>query len=352
MMSFRDPKILGSSLPINLVHLISRIDEYKGEQHLFVHQSPQVLKTLQKVAMVQSTESSNRIEGITIPSNKMQEIMAEKVQPANRSEGEVAGYRNVLATVHSSYNEIDVTPNIILQLHRDLYSYVPFEGGIWKPSDNTIDDVFPDGTHQIRFHPVSALNTPGAVEELCQNFEKAIESENCIPLLAIAAFVLDFLCIHPFKDGNGRMSRLLSLLLLYKLGYEVGRYISLERIVEQTKNTYYESLAASDIGWHEGKHNLFPWYEYFLGCILSAYREFENRFGLITTSQGSKTRMIRSAILHHLGDFSVSDIMQICPSVSKDLIRNVLDTLKKDGDVVCLGKGRSARWRYVGKNNH
>ena len=347
MMSFRDPNILCSSLPINIVRLISSIDEYRGKQQLYIRQSPQALKTLQQVAMVQSTESSNRIEGITVPTGKIQEIMADKVQPSNRSEGEVAGYRDILAIIHSSYEGIRVTPNVILQLHRDLYSYIPSEGGIWKPFDNTIDDVQPDGTHTVRFRPVSAIDTPGAMDELCRCLDRTLESEECIPLLAIAAFILDFLCIHPFRDGNGRMSRLLSLLLLYRSGYEVGRYISLERIVEQTKETYYESLAISGDRWHEGRHNILPWCEYFLGFVLSAYREFESRVGMIATERGSKSRLIRSTVLHLLGDFSVSDIMQKCPSVSKDLVRSVLDTMKQDGDVICLGTGRSARWRRI-----
>lgn len=332
---------------MNIAQLVGKINEYKGMQQLFRQQSPQVLESLSEVAAVQSTESSNRIEGIEVPTGKLSALMADRAAPQNRPEGEIAGYRDVLATIHASHEHIPVTPNTILQFHRDLFRYVPSEGGRWKSVDNTIDDVLPDGTHSVRFRPVGAVATPRAVEELCSHLKQHRQDEDVDPLLLGGAFVFDFLCIHPFRDGNGRLSRLLALLLLYSGGYEVGRYISLERIIEKSKESYYGALAMSSEGWHDAKHSLLPWWEYHLGVILSAYREFERRVGVVQNGRGAKSAMVRESVANMVGDFSVTELMELCPTVSRDMVRTVLERMRDEGVVQCNGTGRSARWQKV-----
>ncbi|OFX13714.1 MAG: cell filamentation protein Fic [Armatimonadetes bacterium RBG_16_58_9] len=345
MMSFRDNRIAREPVPMHTLRLVGKINQYKGMQQPYHQQAPQILESLRQVAVVQSTESSNRIEGIEVPASKLNALMADKAAPRNRPEGEIAGYRDVLATIHASHPHIPVTPNTILQLHRDLYKFVPSEGGAWKSVDNTIDDMLPDGTHRVRFQPVSAVGTPSAVEELCSSLGRHSSADDVDPLLLGATFVFDFLCIHPFRDGNGRMSRLLALLLLYAHGYEVGRYISIERIIEESKESYYEALAKSSGGWHEGTHTLLPWWDYHLGTILAAYGEFESRAGLIGTGRGRKTEMVRGTVERMVGAFSISELMALCPSVSRDMIRTVLEKMRDDGLVECIGSGRSATWR-------
>jgi Fic family protein len=270
--------------PINqgLLQTIRLIGEYKGKQELFKEQAPQVLETLRQAAVIQSTESSNRIEGITVPLERIKKLVTEKTTPRDRSEQEIAGYRDVLTTIHTSYAHIPFTPNIVLQLHRDLYQFAVNTGGRWKTVDNEISATYPDGTKVVRFRPIPAYATPEAMERLHEQFNRCWHSGAIEPLLLIPTYILDFLCIHPFLDGNGRMARLITLLLLYKAGYEVGRFISLERIVERTKESYYDTLYQSSQDWHEGQHNLLPWWEYFLGVmVLSAYREFETRVGVV-----------------------------------------------------------------------
>lgn len=345
MMSFRDNRLVREPVPMHILRLVARINEYKGMQQLYHQQAPQVLESLRHVAEVQSTESSNRIEGIEIPASKLDALMTDKAVPQNRLEGEIAGYRDVLATIHASYPHMRVTPNTILQLHRDLYRFVPSEGGRWKSVDNTIDDVLPDGTHKVRFRPVSAVATPYAVEELCSSLDKHSAADDVESLLLGATFVFDFLCIHPFRDGNGRMSRLLALLLLYMHGYEVGRYVSVERIIEQSKDSYYEALAKSSSGWQEGIHSLLPWWEYHLGTVLAAYKEFESRVGTAESGRGKKSAIVRSTVGKMVGNFSISGLMTLCPNVSRDMIRTVLEKMRNEGLVECIGTGRSAVWR-------
>ncbi len=343
MMSFRAHR-LQEPIPMSVVRLIAQVEEYKGRQQLYTQQSPQILEALRHVAMVQSTESSNRIEGITVPAKKLEELVADKVAPANRSEGEVAGYRDVLATIHASFPHIPVSPSTILQLHRDLYKFFASEGGHWKQADNAIEEVHPDGNRIVRFTPVSAALTPLAMDELCENLKRHTQDQDTAALLLIATFVLDFLCVHPFRDGNGRMARLLTLLLLYQHGYEVGRYISLERIIEDSKESYYDSLARSSRDWHDGRHTLYPWWEYYLGIMLAAYRDFEHRVGLIATGRGAKTALVRQMVERFVGDFTITELMKLCPAVSRDQVRNVLEQLRSEEHVQCLGKGHTARW--------
>jgi len=334
--------------PINqrLLQTIRLIGEYKGKQELFKEQAPQVLETLRQAAVIQSTESSNRIEGITVPLERIKKLVTEKTTPRDRSEQEIAGYRDVLTTIHTSYAHIPFTPNIILQLHRDLYQFAVNTGGRWKTVDNEISATYPDGTKVVRFRPTPAYATPVAMERLHDQFNRLWQSSEIEPLLLIPTYVLDFLCIHPFLDGNGRMARLITLLLLYKAGYEVGRFISLERIVERTKESYYDTLYQSSQGWHEGEHNLLPWWEYFLGVmVLSAYREFETRVGVVTSTRGTKTAMVLDVITNLPREFSIRELQERCPTVGIDLIRRILRRERDAGRLTCQGRGVDARWQ-------
>lgn len=346
MQSFEPGFIERQPITQNLLRTIRLIGEYKGKQELFKEQSPQVLETLRQAAIIQSTESSNRIEGITAPLERIKELVAEKTTPRDRSEQEIAGYRDVLTTIHTSYAHIPFTPGVVLQLHRDLYQFTVGEGGRWKSVDNEISETYPDGTKFVRFQPVPAYATPDAMQRLHEQFNRLFESEEIEPLLLIPTYILDFLCIHPFSDGNGRMARLLTLLLLYKADYEVGRFISLERIVERTKESYYDTLYQSSQNWHQGQHSLLPWWEYFLGVVvLSAYREFEQRVGLVSSVKGAKTAMVLDAISNIPGDFSIKDLQERCPTVGIDLIRRILRQERTLGRLECLGRGPDARWR-------
>jgi Fic family protein len=331
-----------------MLRAVRLLGEFKGRQDLYKQQIPQALETLRQAAVIQSTEASNRIEGVTAPLKRIQALVAEKTEPRNRSEQEIAGYRDVLNTIHSNYSDIPFNTGIVLQFHRDLYRYAAGEGGKWKPADNTIEEVRPDGERVVRFRPVAAHATPEYMERLHADFRQVWETGEVERLLLIAAYVLDFLCVHPFHDGNGRMARLLTLLLLYHAGYEVGRYVSLERVVEQSRESYYETLQRSSAGWHDGKHDLIPWIEYFLGVVTAAYKEFEERAGKLTAARGAKTEMVLGTIGAIRGDFSVKDLQQRCPHVGIDLLRKILRGERKAGRVECLGKGPDARWRRLG----
>ena len=330
----------------NILQTIRRIAEYKGKQDLYKEQSPQILETLRQAAIIQSTESSNRLEGITAPLERIRDLVAKKTTPRNRSEQEIAGYRDVLHTIHANSADIPLTTGVVLQFHRDLYQFIPGQGGKWKPTDNEITEIQSNGTKVVRFYPVPAHMTPDAMETLHKQFAEIWQTGEIEPLLLIATYILDFLCIHPFLDGHGRMARLLTLLLLYKAGYEVGRYISLEQMVEQTKEGYYDTLFTSSQGWHEAEHAILPWWEYFMGVMLfGAYQEFERRVGLVTTGRGSKTAMILDAIGHFMSDFSIRDLQERCPQVGIDLIRRILREQRNAGKLECLGRGPNARWR-------
>jgi len=344
-MSFRNDRLVREPIPMSIVKLVGRVEEYKGKQQLYYQQSPQILESLRKVAIIQSTESSNRIEGIEIPHRQLRAIVEDRVAPSNRSQGGVAGYRDVLATIHASHLHIPVTPNTILQLHRDLYRYAAAEGGRWKTADNRIDWIMPDGTHVLRFSPLSAVQTPHAMDELCAALRRHTDTEDANRLLLIATFALDFLCIHPFLDGNGRMARLLTLLLLYQSGYEVGRFVSIERVIEDSRDSYYDALYESSQGWREGIHSLMPWWEYFLGVMLAAYDEFESRVGMVTAGRGAKSSLVRQMVERTIGDFSMSELLRLCPGVSRPLVRQVLKQMREEGLVECMGLGVSARWR-------
>ena len=350
MKSFENSYLTRMPISHGLVKTIRLIGEARGKGDLYKSQSPQTLKVLRESAVIQSTASSNRIEGVVIPDAKrLRDLVERKTQPVNRSEQEIAGYRDVLGLIHAAHQDIPLTPNIILQLHRDLFKYTATPGGNWKGSDNSITEVDPDGTERLRFQPVAAWQTPAAMASLQSLYEQSLQEPNPVePLLSIPAYVLDFLCIHPFLDGNGRMARLLSLLLLYKAGYGVGQYIGLERIVEDTKDTYYDALYKSSQGWHEGQHDLRPWTEYFLGVLLlTAYREFEARVGQKESAKGAKGGMILDAIARLPPRFLISDVQALCPTVGVDYIRKVLRSEREAGRLQNDGRGPLAAWLKV-----
>lgn len=320
------------------------IGEYQGKQELFFKQSPEILKGLQQVAIIESSESSNRLEGITAPHHRIAELITQDTMPKDRSEQEIAGYRDALNLIHQSSQHMSFSINVILQLHTWIYRYLPNPGGKWKMTDNEITEIHPDGKKRVRFVPSNAFDTPTHMENLIKGYHRSIEDWRIEPLIVIPATILDFLCIHPFQDGNGRSARLLTLLLLYHFDYQVGRYISLERIFEESKESYYETLEISSQNWHQGKHNLMPWMTYFWGVLLRGYKEFEGRVGTLTTGKGSKAHHITLTIKNMIGSFSISDIERACPSVSRDTIRLVLRQLRDEGEITPQGKGRNAKW--------
>ncbi|MBI5210131.1 MAG: Fic family protein [Elusimicrobia bacterium] len=323
---------------------LKRIGECKGRQDLFVRQTPEVLETLKQVAVIESSESSNRLEGIVAPHDRVEALVKQSTNPRNRPEQEIAGYRDALSLIHESAQHMPFTENVILQLHATIHRYLPVDGGKWKKNDNKIVEKNPDGTvRRVRFDPVKATATPEAMAALVLNYQMT-ELDGQEPLIVVPAAILDFLCIHPFSDGNGRTARLLTLLLLYHNDYQVGRYISLERIFEESKESYYETLEASSQGWHEGRHDIMPWLTYFWGVLIKAYREFEERVGTIKTGRGSKTDQIRQAIERRKGPFAISDLESDCPGISRDMVRVVLRQLRDEGIILPQGKGRGAKW--------
>ncbi|MBN1342867.1 MAG: Fic family protein [Phycisphaerae bacterium] len=346
--SFEHNHIRHQRIRPELVGTIRQIGMYQGKEDLYAQQSPEVLESLRQVALVQSTESSCRIEGVTVPANRFGELMADKTRPRDRSEQEVAGYRYVLDQIHVGHSGMGVSPRLILQMHRDLYQFVPQQGGKWKNKDNRIVERSPNGRMQLRFQPVSAVGTPQHMKELCRLYRKEANASAIDPLLLIPAFALDFLCVHPFTDGNGRMARLLTLLLLYQSGFNVGRYVSLERVIEDSKESYYEALLRSSRGWHESEHDLAPWWGYWTGTVLAAYREFADRLGKIASGRGAKAEMVGTVIDRLPGRFRISQIEALCPGVSRETVRKVLNRLKSEQKVACIRRGPDAEWAKLG----
>lgn len=326
---------------------LKSIGEARGRQELHRRQAPEALETLRRAAVIESSESSNRIEGVTAPPERIEALVLHATAPRDRSEQEIAGYRDALNLIHESARDMAFTTNVILQLHGMLYRYQPNPGGRWKMAPNEIVEREPDGSvRRVRFVPVSPVATPFAMEELAKTYAAAI-AEGREALLVVPLAVLDFLCIHPFDDGNGRMARLLTLMLLYHFDYEVGRYVSLERIIEESKETFYEALEKSSQGWHEARHDVMPWLGYFWGVLLRAYREFEERVCSVRGGRGAKTDLVEDAVARRAGAFAISDIENECPGVSRDWIRMVLRRLRSQGKIRPKGKGRGAKWVRV-----
>lgn len=324
-----------------IVTMLSQIHEFKGEQNLFIEAKSDALTQLVEIAKIQSTDASNKIEGIYTSDERLKNLVLNKTMPRTRGEQEIAGYRDVLATIHDSYEFIPVRPSIILQLHRDLYKFSGKSiGGAYKNSDNIIAEEDAEGNRFVRFQPLPAWETPEAIEQICNAFNDVMGRGEADPLLIIPMFILDFLCIHPFNDGNGRMSRLLTLLLLYKAGYIVGKYISIEKVIETSKDTYYEALQSSSQDWHEEKNDYAHFVRYMLGVILSAYREFSERVKVLTTSGMSKPDRIREIIKDTLGKITKTEIMHECPDISQVTIQRTLNELVKNGNIIKIGGGR------------
>ena len=346
MNSFRDHRLRDLTLPASTAWLLTDIAEAKGKQELYTRQSPQILKALRDTAIIQSAESSNRIEGVTVDRDRLRPLVLGNIRPRDRSEEEVIGYRRALNEIHAKAAGIPINAATLKHLHA-LCQHGSGDAGQFKRVDNDIIQLDPGQSPKIRFKCVPAKQTPAAVDELCLLYRHTLEQEHVPPLIAAGALALDFTCIHPFRDGNGRVSRLLTLLALYQHGYEVGRYISLERLTEESKEEYYDALQRSSQRWHAGKHDLTPWLNFFLAIIRRACAEFEQRAGQIKSPRGAKTALVLDAIRRQPGKFSVADLQKECPGVSLDMIRHLLDGQQKIKKVKCLGTGRNARWQNI-----
>lgn len=332
-----------TSLPLSTAWLLASCAEAKGREDLWTRQRPETLAALREQAIIQSVESSNRIEGVTVRAERLRPIALGTARPRDRSEEELAGYRRALAWVFARKHPLDLQPRVLQHLHALMHGGFSADAGRWKTKDNEILEILPSGGRRLRFRPTSAAETPRAVEHLCASFRDACGQENLPQLLVASTFVFDLLCIHPFRDGNGRVSRLIATLLLLQLGFGVGRYISLERLVEESKEDYYRVLGGCSAGWHEGKNEIVPWWNYFLGVLRRAYGELERRVESAEARPG-KSELIRRSILDQVGPFTLADVRAQTPSASSQMIKKVLARMKVAGEVHLTGRGRGARW--------
>lgn len=331
----------------NIINLISKIHEYKGKQSYLLETKKDILDTLLKVAKIQSTSSSNKIEGISTTDKRINEIVNQKLEPKNRNEEEIAGYRDVLSLIHDNYDFIDINNNTILQLHRDLYKYTGYSyGGKFKNSQNYIEEINDKGEKKIRFIPLSPVETPIAIQDLCKNYNELVNSEICDLLVLIPIFILDFVSIHPFNDGNGRMSRLLTLLLLYKADYLVGKYISIEKIIEDTKDSYYDTLQKSSVNWHNNKNDYTYFVEYYLGIILSAYKEFDSRISVLENKKVTSYDKITNIFKKNIIPIDKSFIISKCPDLSETTIERILSRLLKEDKIIKISGGRYTKYKW------
>ncbi|HJB22374.1 MAG TPA: Fic family protein [Candidatus Fournierella merdavium] len=341
MREFNFSKEYSTLLTPEIVSLVGKIHEYKGEQALFIEAKADTLTKLVEIAKIQSTEASNKIEGIYTSDERLKKLVQDKTTPHTRNEQEIAGYRDVLATIHDSFDYIPPKSSLILQLHRDLYKFSGASyGGNYKTVDNVIAETDTQGNKSVRFQPLPAWETPEAMDDLCRAYEEAVGQGEMDPLLLIPMFVLDFLCIHPFNDGNGRMSRLLTLLLLYRAGYIVGKYTSIEKLIEESKETYYEALQQSSQKWHEEANDYAPFVRYTLGVVAAAYRDFSTRVQALAASDMSKPDRIREIIKGTLGKITKAEIIEQCPDISQVTVQRTLADLQKSGEILKLGGGR------------
>jgi len=333
------------ALTPDVVALLTQIHEYKGQQILFADSKAETLTQLLEIAKIQSTEASNKIEGICTSDDRLKKIVNDKTRPRNRNEQEIAGYRDVLSTIRESYAYVPFKPNMILQLHQNLYKYSGTTySGKFKTSDNVIAEINEFGNETVRFIPMEAWAVPQAIDDLCLAFEIILKDGEVDPLIIIPMAIFDFLCIHPFGDGNGRMSRLLTLLLLYRAGYIVGKYISIEKLIEQSKETYYETLRQSSFGWHENDNDYLPFVRYTLGIVLKAYKEFFGKTELLTQKGVSKPDRVAAIIKNTLGKITKAEILKNCPDVSEITVQRTLAELLKKGDIIKIGGGRYTQY--------
>jgi Fic family protein len=331
------------SVPAATAWYLADIGESRGKQDLFIRQAPQKLQVLREHALIESAVSSNRIEGIEIDRRRVGTIIFGKTLLRDRNEEEVRGYKDALKKIHEKSADRTISMKTVLDLHRLCRNDIG-DAGELKEKEGDIIEKYPDGRIRIRFKTVSPKQTKPFMTELITLYGRSLDARIVHPLITLSAFNLDFLCIHPFRDGNGRVSRLLLLLQCYQLGYDVGRYISIERLIEENKERYYETLEQSSVGWHEGKHDPWPYINYILFILKSAYKEFENRLGQIKSPRGAKTQMIEAAIDKLRESFSLSQIESECPGVSRDMIRRTLRNLREQGSIECLGRGPGAEW--------
>lgn len=347
MMTLREFLEKFENIPAITSWYLAELGEARGKQELFTRQSPQRLKVLREHALIESTVSSNRIEGVEVDKTRIGTLIFGRPLLRDRNEEEIHGYRQALKLIHEKGPKMPFTEETILRLHRLSRGEI-WDAGKYKEKGGDIIERYPDGTSRVRFKTLPAQQTPAAMKEMIVLWSHCLQERVIHPLIVLAAFNLDFLCIHPFRDGNGRVSRLLLLLQCYGLGYEVGRYISLERLIEQNKERYYETLEQSSHRWHEGKHDPWPYVNYLLYVLKSAYREFEARVGQVKSPRGAKTDLISQAIAAFTGEFTLMDVEHACPGVSRDMVRKVLHDLRKAKKVECLGRGPGAAWRRKG----
>lgn len=341
MKDFRYSEMKDQKWDSQILGLVAAIYREAGKQELYLKQRPEELEKLVKIAKIQSTEASNAIEGIVTTSTRIKQLVEEKTAPKNRDEQEIAGYRDVLSIIHESFDAIAITPNYILQLHKILYSHMnnPMAGRT-KSVQNYISATYPDGHSVTLFTPLTPFETPEALERLCEEYNRVIGNLEVEPLIVIPYFIHDFLCIHPFNDGNGRMSRLLTTLLLYQNGFYVGKYISLEAKIAKNKDLYYIALRQSQAGWHEGTEDKLPFVKYLLGTILAAYKDFADRFALVETKLPA-LEMVRRATQQKIGRFTKQDIRELCPSLSLSSVEGALRKLVASGELERQGKGKT-----------
>ena len=341
MRSFNYSALREQKWDSEVLGLIAAIYREAGKQELYLKQRPEDLEKLVEIAKIQSTEASNAIEGIITTNTRIRQLVEEKTMPKNRNEQEIAGYRDVLSIIHDSYDTIPITQNYILQLHKMLYShmYNPVAGRT-KTVQNYISTTYPDGHVETLFTPPAPYETPEALDRICEEYNRVIGNMELEPLIAIPVFIHDFLCIHPFNDGNGRMSRLLTTLLLYRNGFYVGRYISLEAKIAKSKDLYYDALAASQVGWHEGCEDVLPFMKYILGTILAAYKDFQDRAALVEEKMPA-LEMVRRASMYKIGRFNKQDIRELCPTLSDSSIEGAFRKLIACGELKKEGSGKN-----------
>ena len=341
MRNFNYSSIKDQKWDSEILGLIAAIYKEAGKQEMYLKQRPEELEKLVEIAKIQSTEASNAIEGIVTTNTRIKQLVAEKTTPRNRNEQEIAGYRDVLAIIHENFDAIMISQNYILQLHKILYSHMnnPLAGRT-KNVQNYISATYPDGNTKILFTPLAPYETPKALDAICDEYNRVIGNMELEPLIAIPVFIHDFLCIHPFNDGNGRMSRLLTTLLLYRSGFYVGKYISLEAKIAKNKDLYYEALQASQAGWLEGKEDPVPFIKFLLGTILAAYKDFGDRFSLVEEKKPA-LEIVRMATVNKIGRFTKQDIRELCPSLSISSIEGALRTLVDNGELIREGSGKN-----------
>lgn len=345
MAQFEYEKTLDMLMIPEVVSALGDIREFKGKTASLSVLNPETFSALVEVAKIQSTGASNRIENISTSDKRLRELMTNKTDPKNRDEREIAGYRYVLDEIHESHDNIPVTPNVILQLHRDLYRFSgDSHAGKWKDSDNVIAERTAEGELVARFIPTSAAGTPTAVERICREYSRQIDDGTYDPLLASLVFVFDFVSIHPFNNGNGRMSRLLTLLLMYRNGYDVGKYVSIEKEIENSKETYYEALSASSTGWQNGENDYVPFVTYMLGIVTACYRELESRFSVVALPAGNE-ESIRAFFDRLVGTATKREIMDANPNMSQRTLERILAKLQDEGVVEKVGAARSTAYR-------